>query len=70
MQKKRTNSTKLLHFVNRNRKIELEPDKYGISNAITQAAQKAETWEKRIELEKLGGRLVSLPIEGFKSLDG
>jgi hypothetical protein len=49
--------------------VEPEPDKFGISNAITLAAQKEETWEKRIELEKLGGRLVALPIKEFKSLD-
>ena len=49
--------------------VEPEPDKYGISNAITLAAQKEETWEKRIELEKIGGRLVALPIKEFKSLD-
>jgi len=33
---------------------EPEYDKYGIANAITQAAQKEETWEKSIELEKNG----------------
>jgi len=49
--------------------LEPEPDMYGISNAITQAAQKEETWEKRIELEKLGGRLIALQIEEFRSLD-
>ncbi len=50
--------------------VEPEPDKYGITNAITLAAQKEETWEKRIELEKIGGSLISLPIEEFKSFDG
>ncbi len=49
--------------------VEPEPDKYGISNAITLAAQKEETWEKRIDLEKIGGSLVALPIKEFKSLD-
>lgn len=49
--------------------VEPDPDKYGISNAITLAAQKEKTWEKRIELEKIGGRLVTLPIKEFKSLD-
>jgi len=49
---------------------EPEYDKYGIANAITQAAQKEETWEKSIELERIGGNLISLPIEEFKSLDG
>jgi len=49
--------------------VEPEPDKYGITNAITLAAQKEETWEKSVELEKIGGRLVALPIMEFKSLD-
>jgi len=33
-------------------------------------AQKEEAWEKSIELEKIGGRLISLPMREFKSLDG
>lgn len=49
---------------------EPEHDKYGIANAITLAAQKEETWEKSIELERIGGKLINLPIEEFKSLDG
>jgi hypothetical protein len=49
---------------------EPEYDKYGIANAITLAAQKEETWEKSVELERIGGNLISLPIEDFKSLDG
>jgi hypothetical protein len=48
---------------------EPEYDKYGIANAITLAAQKEETWEKSTELERIGGNLISLPIEEFKSLD-
>jgi len=49
---------------------EPEYDKYGIANAITQAAQKEETWQKSIELERVGGRFICLPIEEFKALDG
>jgi hypothetical protein len=49
---------------------EPEHDKYGIANAVTLAAQKEETWENGIELEKVGGRLISLPIEEFRSFDG
>lgn len=49
---------------------EPEYNKYGIANAISQAAQKEEIREKSIELERIGGRLVALPIEEFKSLDG
>jgi len=48
---------------------EPEYDKYGIANAATQAAQKEETWEKSVELERVGGNLISLSVEGFKSLD-
>ena len=48
---------------------EPEYDQYGIANAVTLAAQKEETWEKSVELEKLGGKLVALPMEEFKALD-
>ena len=48
---------------------EPEYDKYGIANAITLAAQKEETWEKSIELEKIGGCMIAIPLEKFKSLD-
>lgn len=48
---------------------EPEYDKYGIANAVIQAAQKEKTWEKSVELERVGGNLISLSIEGFKSFD-
>jgi len=48
---------------------EPEYDQYGIANAVTLAAQREETWEKAVEMEKLGGRLVALPMEEFKALD-
>jgi hypothetical protein len=48
---------------------EPEYDQYGIANAVTLAAQKEETWEKSVELERIGGRLVTLPLEEFKALD-
>jgi len=48
---------------------EPEYDQYGIANAVTLAAQKEEAWEKSVELEKLGGKLVALPMEEFKALD-
>src|SRR4030042_1473470 len=48
---------------------EPEYDQYGIANAVTLAAQKEETWEKSVELEKLGGKLVALPMEEFRALD-
>ena len=50
--------------------VEPEPDKYGITNAITLAAQREESWEKSVELERVGGNIISLPIEEFKSFDG
>lgn len=49
---------------------EPEYDKFGIANAVAQAAQKEETWEKSVELERVGGRVIALPIEEFKSFDG
>ena len=48
---------------------EPEYDQYGIANAITLAAQKEETWEKSVELERIGGRLITLPPDDFKRLD-
>lgn len=48
---------------------EPEADKYGIANAITRAAQKEENWEKSLELEKLGGKLITLPIQEFRGFD-
>jgi hypothetical protein len=38
---------------------EAEYDIYGIANAVSMAAQKEETWEKSIELEKISGKLIS-----------
>ncbi|MFZ6016346.1 MAG: DUF932 domain-containing protein [Nitrospirota bacterium] len=48
---------------------EPEYDKYGIANAITRAAQREESWEKSIELERIGGKLITIPIQEFKNLD-
>jgi hypothetical protein len=48
---------------------EPENDKYGIANAITRAAQMEENWEKSIELERLGGKLIALSNQEFKDLD-
>ena len=48
---------------------EPESDQYGIASAVTLAAQREETWEKSVELEKIGGRLITLPPEEFKRLD-
>jgi hypothetical protein len=48
---------------------EPEHDKYGIANALTLAAQKEETWEKSVEMERIGGRLITLPVEDFKAMD-
>ncbi|WKZ32801.1 MAG: DUF932 domain-containing protein [Thermodesulfobacteriota bacterium] len=48
---------------------EPESDAYGIANAVTNAAQKEESWEGSLELEKIGGRLLALPAQGFKAFD-
>lgn len=48
---------------------EPEYDKFGIANAVAMAAQNEETWEKSIELERIGGKLITLPMREFKILD-
>jgi hypothetical protein len=48
---------------------EPEYDKYGIANAVTRAAQNEESWEKSLELERIGGKLITLPREEFKNWD-
>ena len=48
---------------------EPELDQFGIANAVTRAAQREPSWEKSLELEKLGGRLITLSSQEFKSLD-
>jgi hypothetical protein len=48
---------------------EPEYDKYGIANALTRAAQNEENWEKSLELERIGGRLITLSREDFKNWD-
>ena len=46
-----------------------EYDKLGVANAVTLAAQKEETWEKAVEMERIAGRLITLPFEEFKAMD-
>ena len=48
---------------------EPESDKYGIANAITRAAQSEQNWEKSLEMERIGGKLITLPREEFKRWD-
>jgi hypothetical protein len=48
---------------------EPEHDQYGIANAVARAAQREESWEKALDLERVGGKLVALPVPEFKSLD-
>ena len=48
---------------------EPEHDKYGIANAVTRAAQNEENWEKGLELERIGGRLITLPTDQFRGWD-
>jgi hypothetical protein len=49
--------------------MEPEFDKYGIANAVTRAAQNEENWEKSLELERIGGKLITLSREEFKNWD-
>lgn len=49
--------------------MESEYDKYSIANAVTRAAQNEESWEKSLELERIGGRLITLSNDEFKNWD-
>ena len=49
---------------------EPEEDQYGIANAVTRAAQREETWERRLELERTGGKVITLPRETLRTWDG
>jgi hypothetical protein len=44
-------------------------DKYGIANAVTKAAQMEESWETGLELEKIGGRIITLSPDEFRVMD-
>ena len=48
---------------------EPEHDKYGIANAVTRAAQSEDSWDKTLEMERIGGKLITLPNEEFKRWD-
>ena len=48
---------------------EPEFDQYGIANALARAAQVEESWEKSLELERIGGKLITLPGDEFRSWD-
>ncbi len=48
---------------------EPEQDQYGIANAVARAAQGEENWEKSLELERIGGKLVTFARDEFKKLD-
>lgn len=48
---------------------EPEADKYGIANAVTRAAQYEENWEKVLDMERIGGKLISLPGDEFRAWD-
>jgi hypothetical protein len=48
---------------------EPEADQYGIANAVTRAAQREANWEKSLEMERIGGKLVALPKEEFRGWD-
>jgi len=46
-----------------------EHDKLGIADAVTRAAQKEKRFEDRIDMEKLGGKVISLPNDQFRRFD-
>ncbi len=48
---------------------EPEHDKYGIANAVTRAARMEEDWENGLELERIGGKLITLPTGEFKAME-
>ncbi len=48
---------------------EPEQDQYGIANAVTRAARMEESWEGNLELEKIGGRIITLSPDDFKVMD-
>ena len=48
---------------------EPEADKYGIANAVTRAAQREESWERNLELERIGGKLLTLSEERLRDWD-
>lgn len=48
---------------------EPEHDKYGIANAVSRAARTEENWEKSLEMERIGGKLITLPTEEFRKWD-
>lgn len=48
---------------------EPEADQYGVANAITRAAQSEANWEKSLGLERIGGKLITVPKEKFKGWD-
>ncbi len=46
-----------------------EADQYGIANAVTRAAQREESWEKSLDLERVGGKLITLSKDEFRKWD-
>ncbi len=48
---------------------EPELDQYGIANAITRAAKTEENWERGLEMERIGGKVLALPMKEFKKWD-
>lgn len=48
---------------------EPEADKYGIANAVTRAAQGETSWDKALELERIGGGLITLSADEFRAWD-
>jgi hypothetical protein len=48
---------------------EPELDKYGVANAVTRAARMEESWEGSLEMEKIGGRIITLSPDEFNVMD-
>lgn len=48
---------------------EPEEDQYGIANALTRAAQREESWERSLELERIGGKVITLSRDAFRKWD-
>ncbi len=48
---------------------EAEADQYGIANAVTRAAKAAGDWLEGLELERIGGKIITLSKDQFKSWD-
>lgn len=49
--------------------MEKDKTKYGIANAVTNAAQSQSNFERVIEMERIGGRIIEMDNQKFKQLE-